>query len=37
MKPPVKIAITGATGQVAYQLCFREVLTCVRILLKGEL
>ena len=23
MKPPVRVAITGAAGQIGYQLCFR--------------
>lgn len=37
MKQPVKVAIIGATYQIGYQLCVRKVLSCARILLKGEL
>jgi len=37
MKQPVRVVISGAAGQIAYQLCFRKVLSGARILLKGEL
>jgi hypothetical protein len=37
MKQPVRVAVTGAAGQVGYQLCFGEVLLCARKRLKGEL